>query len=48
MRGSHVVLFNFDVGVERNFDFRSKHLSVKCGKSFETFLVALSSVHVQS
>ena len=34
VRGSHVVLFNFDVGAERVFDFKSKHLSVKCSKFF--------------
>lgn len=34
VRGLHVVLFNFDVGAERDFDFKSKHLSVKCSKFF--------------
>lgn len=48
MRGSHAVLFNSDVGVERDFDFRSirpakgKLLFVKCSKSFQPFFVESS------
>lgn len=41
MRGSYVVLFNFNVGVERDFDFRSKHLSVKC--DMDSFLELFNS-----